>query len=1006
MGKRQVEKFSEEILGIVKYQTEELIRAYTKALDLRIKTIDDFWEAIYDVVCQALRFDREKQLRLLVVIDEARSVVAETTERAGLAIKIESLAHSFCGDFSQAIAKGNRSIEYYQGLGNRKEVLRQSANQIFWLVRSGQTAEADQLAKSMVEEVKAFKDQDVANVFYRHWAILASSKREFPLAIERMLLLEPSMRAYQMEDVDEAERQRLDKKYASFLQELGGYYTFVGQTQQAEVMLRQAYALLTDEEGRATQRSRLSINYYYMARLHLTKGELYEARDACHNALQLLGEVADEDEDYLNTVLLLCQILLALHQYQKVYTTVEGVRAQIARIDPRRRDYLFIQAELLAAGASAALQKFDAAHESVARLLNRPNAVKDKWHWFACLVRAQLYCAQGEVERNPQYLNLSREGAEAVYRENGIYPQEHVETALLLARLAIGEGDFAEGHDYLQAISQIDYRPNHLQRAYYYLWGRYYEAQGNQVDALTAYRTAVDLAHFLAKDLTNTVLRVRYFTAEAESFTRLFQHLIAAEAWEELWDRIEQQRAYTLFALSAPELVLDDSPENEALRQRLDALRGKMLELSDFLIQPEVASDLQSTRRHEQLEKEYIDCENQLRQLYRGLQGKTIGEHRALADVQATLAADTVMLTYKIVENQVVVFALAKDRFFALPLDVSAERLARNLTWLEKNHRDFNEAYTERQVDLLPPLVKRANRLFHAFYQDLWEPLEEKLETIWKNVVIVADGVLLYFPFTAMRDNQERHLIERFTFSYVPSGSIYVRCLDRARRRWDSWGAGAVAFGDRGSAEGRLAYALGELRQLKMLIPEIELLVGPKAIRSELYQRVSQAKIVHAALHASRNDQPENGKIYTPLTAHLQLGRDDQGDPVNLYAPEMARFNFWHTDVVYFNACHSAFSKDEGGQVLGLIWAVLTAGAYAMVGAMTAIEDRWSAEMAQHFYLIYLDSGDKQDALHQAQLAVYRQGMAADLADDACWQRHPAVWAPFVVYGYAAGRPA
>jgi CHAT domain-containing protein len=229
----------------------------------------------------------------------------------------------------------------------------------------------------------------------------------------------------------------------------------------------------------------------------------------------------------------------------------------------------------------------------------------------------------------------------------------------------------------------------------------------------------------------------------------------------------------------------------------------------------------------------------------------------------------------------------------------------------------------------------------------------------------VPSGPLHYLPFHALHDGR-RYLLEDHEISYLPGASLlhYAHAEQPAA-------SGSLALGH--SYGGRLPHAVDEARAVAAILG------GPAYVESEatlarLRADIGICRVVHLAAHG--DFRPDN-----PLFSGLAL---DDG-----WLTTLESFNLrLSASLVTLSACQTGRSVVGGGdELLGLMRALLYAGASSLLLSLWAVEDRSTAALMEAFY---------------GQLAMgWRKGAALRHAQLAAAETHPYFWAPFVLVGDA-----
>jgi CHAT domain-containing protein len=275
----------------------------------------------------------------------------------------------------------------------------------------------------------------------------------------------------------------------------------------------------------------------------------------------------------------------------------------------------------------------------------------------------------------------------------------------------------------------------------------------------------------------------------------------------------------------------------------------------------------------------------------------------------------------------------------------------------------------------LPGLTANAQALLHRLYQGLVAPLDAALRNVprW---IVVPYGPLHYLPFQALFDGAE-YLVERHEISYLPGASLLRFCLEPRQAA-----AGVAVFGH--SFDGQLPNAVQEAQGIHAILGG-DLYVEQEATPACFRATAGHRQALHLAAHGSF--RPDN-----PLFSGLALA-DGWLTTLDIFNLRL------NASLVTLSACQTGRSTVGGGdELLGLMRALLYAGAASLVLTLWTVEDRSTAGLMQRFYQGLAEGQRKASALRQAQLAFIQPG--GDYPAAAAYA-HPYFWAPFFLVGDA-----
>jgi CHAT domain-containing protein len=516
-------------------------------------------------------------------------------------------------------------------------------------------------------------------------------------------------------------------------------------------------------------------------------------------------------------------------------------------------------------------------------------------------------------------------------------------------------------------------------------WGRLRLRQGDGAAAQPLLESAISEIEQLRNTLVHERLRAAFLQDKTEVYQDLVQlHLDRGDVADirTAFTVAEQAKSRALVDLIAGVVrtqrsTISGEQANVELLQQLDALQAELNAVySELLGGPDDgsvrtagstillarAAQLEQTISHLQLRRQIVEVAPD-------------ALHAGSTFAVAPPAVDSPrQVVYHILGEEVLAFLCRAgriDTIRGLTTVTRVRELAGRLAaqWARfRIHPSFIQAH-QRQLELT------AQRLLHHLYCELLAPIiglldGESASAGVTPLVIVPHDLLHQLPFHAFYDGQQ-YLLERFAISYAPSATVFALCQQRQRR--NTGPALALAAPD-----AQIPAAAQEVEQVASALRAagltVHTLVQQAATSAALRTLADHCRLLHLACHGLfRRD--------TPMFSALKL------DDGWLTAGEMAQLDL-HGALVTLSACESGRSQVIGGdELLGLTYAVLSAGAASLVVSQWLVQDGVTAELMAHWYQLLTQVDDLALALRTAQLAVMAQ------------HSHPYYWAPFVVVG-------
>ncbi len=310
--------------------------------------------------------------------------------------------------------------------------------------------------------------------------------------------------------------------------------------------------------------------------------------------------------------------------------------------------------------------------------------------------------------------------------------------------------------------------------------------------------------------------------------------------------------------------------------------------------------------------------------------------------------------------------------------------------------------------------------------KSVWEPITQALGDGVDTVYVCPDGDLASLPWPALPgDKDGRVLLEDHAFATVPSGLFLLEQLTRptpANRdagmllvvggvRYDRAGTAADKAGKPWPAlpateKERAAVAAQARKMVKA--PEMIDRAGADADVADLLKDLPKARWAHLATHgffAAKDTQerehlfrpddfafgitPQGGRLdrrgaaaRNPLTqSGLVLAGANQPtdkDTGLLTGEAIAGLDLDNMDLAVLSACRTGLGEQSAGEgVFGLQRAFHIAGAKNVVASLWTVDDDATAALMNLFYYHLWEKGEPPlEALHHAQLELYRNPLA------------------------------
>lgn len=375
----------------------------------------------------------------------------------------------------------------------------------------------------------------------------------------------------------------------------------------------------------------------------------------------------------------------------------------------------------------------------------------------------------------------------------------------------------------------------------------------------------------------------------------------------------------------------------------------------------------------ESLLKEFDDAYTAAKQQRTEAQHASLNLYRTtlprLADVQAALAENQVLVEYFIGKEEAFVLAVRRDARQFLPLVATSAHL-------NSSRRALRDLLLRAKASPNDSLWNGpASYLFRSLIQPI---ISTGMLNDGDHLIISPQGILTDVPFACLADSSGNLLIERFIVSCVPSA--YHLLTQRADQREPSF---IALVPDRKS----LPFAEREVAHVsRTLFPSQNILLDDDASTSALLDNAATADVIHIAAHGFMHR-------WHPLFSPLKLSDG------NFELHRILRLKL-NARLVVVSACETGYGVGmlgdvaEGHHAVSFAQAFLSAGAASVIAPLWIVEDEATSLLMQKFYS---HLATIQKTSHPLAVALARS--QRDVLTSFPQKRHPFFWAGFYLSG-------
>ena len=256
------------------------------------------------------------------------------------------------------------------------------------------------------------------------------------------------------------------------------------------------------------------------------------------------------------------------------------------------------------------------------------------------------------------------------------------------------------------------------------------------------------------------------------------------------------------------------------------------------------------------------------------------------------------------------------------------------------------------------------------------------------DLILVPEGPLCLLPYAALMNPKEEYLCESLRIRLIPSLTTLKLITDCPADFHNK--TGTLLVGDpyveevlyKGKKLCELPYAKKEVEMIGRILGTHPL-IGEKATKGEVLERLSTVALVHIAAHGKMG----TGEIALAPNPARESHHPEEKDFLLTMADVLAAK--LRARLVVLSCCHSADGEIKAEGVVGIARAFLGAGSRSVVVSLWAVDDEATFQFMKHFYKELVKGRRVSEALNQAMKCMRESG---EFSEVKCW-------APFVLIG-------
>lgn len=455
------------------------------------------------------------------------------------------------------------------------------------------------------------------------------------------------------------------------------------------------------------------------------------------------------------------------------------------------------------------------------------------------------------------------------------------------------------------------------------------EMQGNNDAALGFYLKAVDALERDRRSLRDERGRGTVAEDRIGFYYNAVLQLLEKRRFAEAFDMLERSRSRALSDLIAsrtPGLARPAEQklyaESALIRTQIADAQSRLFELASQPGVPRDAARLTAiTNQIRSLESQYQQVAARISTEAPRLQNLVDSKPVTLGALQEAMRTEHFeVIQYLVLEAGVIVWHIGPDAVTTRNVFLPRTQLIAKVASLQKSLSDRQESFDDTV----------AKELFLYLMQPVLPQIHSE------RLVIIAHEDLTYIPFQVFRNPADgRYLGDRFDVSYAPSASVLL-----GLKRSTTLAGGRLL----GVADPSIVSAAGEVAAIGKLFPGRGRTVTDTLAReADVKAAVGSADVVHLSVHGKFNASE-------PMLSYVALGAGG-GDDGRLTAAEMFGLPLENSRLVVLSACETGRAEaTHGNEVLGLIRALIYAGAGTLVLSYWEVDSDATALWMQTFY--------------------------------------------------------
>ncbi len=336
-----------------------------------------------------------------------------------------------------------------------------------------------------------------------------------------------------------------------------------------------------------------------------------------------------------------------------------------------------------------------------------------------------------------------------------------------------------------------------------------------------------------------------------------------------------------------------------------------------------------------------------------------------LDNLKKNIPENTSIVRYIFINNTL--YASVIDNQKKHLIEVNQENIGEIINQLSDHQLDFNKTSTS----------------LHQLYQQIWKPLENHIST--ENIIIIPDGVLFNLSFESLTPVKNSSFEDLATNSLLSKHAIsynYSLLLLNQERKTVNYQKNFIAFAPEFNDTMKQDYKVAIEDSVSIdktyltLLPQPfsvdlakeyskvfngDFFVNENASKQIFKNEANEHKIIHIGTHAESNN-------VSPELSRLIFAKSSETEDNSLYTFEIYNENL-NSNLAILTACETGKPTYQSGEgMISLAHAFNYAGSESILTSLWKIDEKASSEIIELFYKNIKNGLPKDKALQQAKL--------------------------------------